>query len=499
MRTGDEYLAGIHAPRDVWLDGAHVPDVTAEPSFAGCLQTLAQLYDMQHEPAHRDELTFIGDDGDRVGMSFLAPRNQADIRRRHEAVRVWADASCGFMGRSPDYVNAALMAFASAQDWFAEDDGRFGADVRFGENVQSYFEYCRGRDLFLAHASINPQVHRLVPLHKQVEPHVHLRVERETHDGLVLSGAKLIGTSAPLADELLVFPLPGLVPGDEQYTPAFAIPTATPGLRFVCRDAFHSAGSDSPLTQQFDEPDAICVFEEVLVPWNRVFSYGDVERANSLWDVTDARIHTAHQGMVRTIAKANLLVAIAIGLAEHAETDSVLHVQEMLGELLGYVEMTKGAVALSEQEAEQTPRGTWRPAAAPLLALRYHFPRMCSRMVEVIQIVGGASLLIAPGDAQLHGSSDLEHQLEQLFVGATGGTDATTARLALLRLARNATSDLYGQRQMLFERYNAGDPVRLAAQFFKQSRRNPDLREALHTALKPPTARAAEHRLSIQG
>jgi 4-hydroxyphenylacetate 3-monooxygenase/anthranilate 3-monooxygenase (FAD)/4-hydroxyphenylacetate 3-monooxygenase len=215
-------------------------------------------------------------------------------------------------------------------------------------------------------------------------------------------------------------------------------------------------GTQSPFSASFDEPDALCVFEDAVVPWERVLFYGDVARGNELWDVTGAREHTAHQGMVTSLAKAELMVGMAIALAEDSGVSEHLHVQEMLGEAIGYLELARGCVARAEAEAGPSPYDIWHPSLAALLALRYHFPTMYRRMIEIVQRIGGASLVIAPNPAEMPATD-----VERYFASPVGGSGVD--RAALLRLAWEATGDGFGQRQLQFEMYNAGDPVRLAA------------------------------------
>lgn len=457
IRTGEQYRNGLLDGREVWIRGDRVDDVTSHPALMYSVESIARLYDMQYEARYQHLLTYRDDDAAQVyPLSYLIPRTADDLRRRRRAFKCAADATCGLMGRSPDFLNVAVTAFATAADFFGRND------PRYAENIRRYFDHCRDHDVFLAHATINPQTDRSKASAEQTDPFVHLGVVRETSDGIVVRGAKMISTLAPIADELLVFPLPRYAPGDERYTMAFAIPLASPGLRLVCREPFGQDSRnlfDHPLAR-FDEMDATCVFDDVFVPWERVFLFGDVESANALYDATTARHHTGHQGITRGVSKAELLVGIAITLAQSAKTDGFLHVQEMLGELIGQLELARGAVLLAEDRATLSNWGVMCPDVAPIQAVRYHFPRMCSRMLEVIQILGGGSLLSTPAEADLEESSD--HGVGRFF---GGGDDVSgRERVRLLKLAWDATGDSFGQRQQQYERYHSGDPVRLAAQ-----------------------------------
>jgi 4-hydroxyphenylacetate 3-monooxygenase oxygenase component len=458
LRTGREYIEGLRSPRNVWVRGRLVEDVTEYVGFRGCIGSVARLFEEQHEPAMRETLTFARHPGpERASMSLITPRSRADLRRRGAATAAWAELSFGFIGRGPEYMNTAVATFGAAAEWFAEPDPQLGS------NVSQYYEYCLSHNPCVAHAAIPPASDRSRASHDQRDQFVHLGVVREVSEGLVVRGAKLIGTMSPIADELVVFPLPGLRPGDEAYAVAFAIPAITPGLRIVCRDPVHvddGTAGQRDFDARFDEPDGMCIFEDVVVPWERVFAYGDVARANALWDETTARQHTAHQGLARALVKARWMVALAVTIAEDSGARAHLHVQEMLGELIGYVELLAGCLERAESNSAPSRFGVWTPDVTALQAFRYEFPRMYKRIVEVIQVVGGASLINAPSPGSM-----AEEDLDRFFTAPPGRS--SSERAALLRLGWTVTGAAFGQRQLLFERYNAGDPVRLAAQQHK--------------------------------
>jgi aromatic ring hydroxylase len=201
----------------------------------------------------------------------------------------------------------------------------------------------------------------------------------------------------------------------------------------------------------------------VVVPWGRVFLHGDVSRGNALFEQTHLQSHTGHQTAIRGLAKCRLLAGLAVALARTVKTDGFLHVAEQLGELLGYLPLIEGAILLSEQNAETIGQGQVRPAYAPLQALRYHLPRFYERMVQVTQVLGAGGLLINPMQADLQ--SEIAADIERYYRGAD--VDAPE-RIRLFKLAWDATGTQFGQRQLQYERYYAGDPVRTAATLYRR-------------------------------
>ncbi|MCH7746350.1 MAG: 4-hydroxyphenylacetate 3-monooxygenase, oxygenase component, partial [Chloroflexi bacterium] len=150
-RTGKEYIAGLQRePREVWIDGERVEDVTAHAALKRGAESIAALYDMQHEPALRDEMTYESPTtGDRVGLSFLTTRTIDDLERRRQMMTHWARSSGGMLGRSPDYLNASIMAQAAASKFFAQNR------PEFADNIQNYYEHIRENDLALTHTLVN--------------------------------------------------------------------------------------------------------------------------------------------------------------------------------------------------------------------------------------------------------------------------------------------------------------------------------------------------------
>jgi 4-hydroxyphenylacetate 3-monooxygenase oxygenase component len=460
VRAGAAYIAGLKQhPRDVWIQGRHVTDVTADPVFRRPIETIARLYDIQTDPEHSAEMTYcVEETGELAGMAFMVPRTTDDLAKRRKAVKRWADATFGMVGRSPDFLATTLMAFSESAEFFAR-----GGDS-FADNVIAYYKYCRDHDLFLTHAIVNPQVDRSRASSEQSDAFIHLGVVDETAEGLIVRGAKMLATHGPIADELLVYPTPGSRTGDERYIVAFGIPLSTPGVRLICREPFDDGRLsewDHPLGARFEEPDAMVVFDDVLIPWSRVFLHGDIILGNQLIVQANLRNHTGHQSAIRALAKAQFVTGVTIAVTRSVKTDVFLHVQEQLGELLGHLQLIEGAIVISEVNAEETGHGSVRPAYNSLQALRYHFPKIYERMVQVTQVLGAGGLLINPMEADL--ASDISGDIERYYQGA--GIEARR-RIRLSKLAWDVTGTQFAQRMLQYERYYAGDPVRLGAAFY---------------------------------
>ncbi len=346
-RTGRQYLTGLREQeREVWIGGERVKDVTTHPGLAGGARAIAALYDMQCDPKLRDEMTYTSPTtGDPVGLSFIQPRTQEELVARRVMMLNWARSTCGMMGRSPDFMNVTFAAWGAAADYWGR--GR----PEFGTNMRRYYEFIRENDLVLTHSLINLQRSRNVTAQYKLEEGTALRAVRETSRGLVVHGARVLATLGPISDEIAVYS-PRLGQYSEDHSPfalAFSIPCGTPGLRFLCRDSFDQGRShfDHPLGSRFEEMDCVVFFDNVEVPWDRVFLYGDVNLLNGAAGGTHYSAHSSHQGAAKNLAKCEFVLGIALLMTEALGSKHLPHTEERIGELMLTTTLTRALMRAS--------------------------------------------------------------------------------------------------------------------------------------------------------
>ena len=451
-RTGAQYLDGLRGPREVWFDGKRVGDVTEHPVLGPAARTLAELYDLQCASEHRDRLTYPSPStGQPVSLAFIQPRTVDDLVRRRVMFKAWADCHGGLLGRTPDYLNAMVTGLASARPYF----GRNGPE--YGERIVAYYELCRENDLCATHTFVDPQVNRARMQGEQADPDVPLHIVGESKDGLVMSGARMLATLAPYADELMVFPSPSRThPTDApRYAFAFAVPMAIPGLKFICRESFHAGGmpADHPLAARFDEMDAVAVFDQVVVPWERVFLKGDIGLCNGLFRFTNAFVHAIHQFTTKNLAKAELVLGVASLVAETIGRTGLSQYQQLLGEIVDAVETLRAFLRAAEADGVMDQHGDFVPNPEALFSARTFFPRVYPRLIEILQLVGSGGLMATPSERDL-AAPEIGGDIERYFQSATlMGHD----RVRLFRLAWDLACSSFAGRQVLYERFFGGD------------------------------------------
>jgi len=464
-RSGQAYVDSLKtcAPC-VYLGGRRVADVTAEPVFQEPIRAIAEQYNMQLAPAYRDVMTYPSPStGEPVSTSFLVPYTRDDLVKKRKHFKLRADHNFGFMGRAPDFMNQFVTGWHLIADRFAR------AGARFGDNATRYYEYVREGDLFLTHMLINPQIDRAKTSAQQEDPFLHLGRVGDTRDGIVVRGAKMLGTMAPITEEVAVIPFGGVPPGDDAYALAFAIPTATPGLTFICRETVAPGPRsrfDHPLSSRFEEMDCIAVFDDVLVPWDRVMvdgSPGSGDIINGLGADFAALLNV--QTSARMLSQLEFFCGLAMKVADAIGITGFLHVQEKLGEMLSQMEIARAVFYGSEAMAQRLPGGVWLPGGPGLRAFHLQTGKVYSRFVEIVQTLAAGGFFYAPTEADL-ASPEVRPYIDRYVRGRAGVT--AEERVALFKLAWDATGDSFAQRMAQYVRFYSGDPIRLTAGFYMQ-------------------------------
>lgn len=466
-RTGEQYINGLKAANNnVWIHGKRVSDVTEHPALRNVVRSMANLLDLQHEKA--DRMLYTSDTtGNQVGLSFITPKTKEDLVRRREMFTEWARYTGGMMGRTPDYLNTSVMAFGTAESFFAQ------SDPMFAENARNYYHYCRENDVTLTHTLIHPQTNRSKKQSEQKDPYLSARIVDKNKDGIVIKGARLLATLGGVTDEIVVFPstLNKAASEDDPYAMAFAIPNNTEGLKFLCRESFDQGRNqwDHPLSSRFEESDAIVVFDNVLVPWDRVFVGGSSDICNRTYVETNAIVHMAHQVVAKNTVKTEFVLGIILSMMDAIGIDVFPHVKEKASEVMLILETMKSHLFRAEQNASVDKYGNMTPDFAPLNAARNWFPKMYQRMVEIVRILGASGLMGIPTeqDFEAEDIGELVHRYTQ------GANINGYERVQLFRLAWDVCMSSFGGRQALYEYYFFGDPARMSNIYFDGFNKEP--------------------------
>ncbi|MFK0314348.1 4-hydroxyphenylacetate 3-hydroxylase family protein [Pseudomonas sp. NPDC090233] len=447
-RTGKQYLSAVDDGREVFINGECITRHSQHPAFRGAVESVAQLYDYQ--ASNPQEMTFETDQGLQISKAWELPERAEQLVGRAHASLAWARQSMGWLGRSPDHVSAALAGMMTHLEVFeAYSPDRAAA-------LKAYFEYARDRDLYLTYTIVNPQGDRSrSPGEHERNLYHTLGVVKETDAGIIVKGAKMLGTAAVLADELLVGVQNPLKAGvDDRYALSFAMPLNAPGIRILSRNSYAEGKNsfDHPLSSRFDENDALIYFDDVLVPWERVFVYRDTAMCRRQFHGTAAEVLMDTQSLARLTAKLHFLTGLAQRMTEITGVSDFPAVREILGELACNTLMIEGLFKALVHCPVQ--HGKYQvPDKKHLYMCQAVAQTVYPKFIEAIRKLAGGGVIMLP--SSIH---DLSHPQARELIEQTQYSSIATPleRVQLMKLAWDAIGSEFGSRHLQYEMFYSG-------------------------------------------
>ncbi|MEK3919618.1 4-hydroxyphenylacetate 3-hydroxylase family protein [Paenibacillus sp. FSL K6-2393] len=460
---GDTFISSLEDGRRVWLEGQQVKNISEHAAFKGTLSTIRQLFNMLDDPLQREQVGYALEGQERYAhSSFLIPHTAAELNKRSQSFAVWSSSTNGMMSRLSDYARSMVTG------WYAARHELSDLDPQFADKISTYYHEARDRDLFLTTAIIDPQIDRSSGLDDQRIAERFLHVVKETSEGIVVRGAKMIATGAPYTHDFLIFSFLQFQTRHQKHAHVLIVPANSPGLHIVCRESFADARErNHPLSARYDEMDAVLFFDDVLIPWERVLLYGDSDKVLKLRGNRTANGLAFHQNVVRFVAKLEFVTGVAFAVAESIGVTGFLHIQEKLGELLTQIDVIKALIIAAEAKAVPDAAGVLVPDLTYVETARNLGTKYYPRAVEILQQVGAGGFVQTPsGIEDFYGP--ISEFMHLYFEGAAVSAEK---KVELFKLAWDLIGSPLGARHLLYEKFYAGDPIRgLASHYIRHDK-----------------------------
>jgi 4-hydroxyphenylacetate 3-monooxygenase len=448
-KTGAEHITSLKDGRSVYLDGELVGDVTEHPAFRNAVHSAAALYDFQASPENLEFMTFRPNGSNRrVNRAWQMPRSYEEMVQRRKALQAWAEQSCGYFGRSPDHLASSLVGQCMGIDVFRKHC------VERAKAFADYFDFASRNDLFLTYVIINPQAERGKAWGEQDEDLV-ARIVDEDASGVTIRGAKMLGTSSIMANEVFVANLQPLKAGEEALAFSCALPMNAKGLRVLSRKSYeqHAVSLyDNPLSSRFDENDALMYFDDVKVPWERLFVHRDPDMCRAQFHDTQGHAYQNYQAQIRLSVKISFLAGVARRVTEAIGTINIPSVSEQLGMLAAEVGMVNAM--LSGMEASGTQLGEWYvPNKHFMYSAQVLTQDLYPRVIRTIRELAGGALIMLPSSVLDFGNPEMTAIINKTQRSATM---APEQKVKFLKAAWDAVGSEFGSRHTQYEMFYAG-------------------------------------------
>ena len=450
--TGQEFLESLRDGREIWIYGERVRDVTTHPAFRNPARMVARLYDALHEPATRHILTCATDTGSGgyTHKFFRAPTSAADLVDARDAIAAWSRLTYGWMGRSPDYKAAFLATLGANADFYAPHQ----------DNARRWYRAAQERVLYMNHALVHPPVDRHRPPDEVADVYVH--VEKETDAGLVVSGAKVVATGSALTHYNFIGHPSTAAVKKKEFSLTFLAPMDTPGVKLICRPSYAMTAEvmgspfDYPLSSRLDENDAILVLDQALVPWENVFIYEDVEKANAFFPNSGFFPRAMLQGCTRLAVKLDFIAGLVLKAVATVGSSEMRHVQASVGELIAWRNLFWGLSDAMARVPVPWAGATVLPNPEYAQAYRLFSTVAYPQVKELIESILGSGLIYQNSHAVDFQTPELRPYLDRYLRGSNGAS--AVERIKLMKLLWDAVGTEFGGRHELYERNYAGAP-----------------------------------------
>jgi 4-hydroxyphenylacetate 3-monooxygenase len=449
IKTGAQHTASLKDGREVFLDGKLVKDVTTHPAYTRAVASVAKMFDFHSAPENAELMTFATETGTRANRIWQLPKSYEDLVTRRKGLEAWTELHAGFLGRAPDHVASCIAGMYMGLDQFeAYDKARANA-------LADYYRYARDNDLYLTYVIINPQADRSKNAAGQADPFLSAAIVDRDAEGITVRGAKMLATGGIMANEVFVTCIQPLQPGEEKYALSFAIPMNAKGLKVLSRKSYEAASPsvfDNPLASRFDENDAVLYFDDVKVPWDRIFIVDDIAMTAKQFHATPAHVYQNYQAQIRLSVKVRFLAGLARRIAEVNGILNFPQVREILGQLAAEVGMVEAFV--TAMEAKGTHYGPYFiPHRHTLYAAQTMAQQLYGKLITTLRELAGGGLIMLPSSVHDYENPELAALIRKTQQSPAASADE---RVKFFKLAWDAVGSEFASRHAQYEMFYAG-------------------------------------------
>jgi 4-hydroxyphenylacetate 3-monooxygenase len=448
IRTGRQYLDSIRDDREVYINGGRVADVTQHSMLKPLIGIRARIYDMQHEAATRGILAY-DHEGEWNAVANKLPHTQSDWHEKRRATDTVLDAIGGVVTRVGDETVGEMWSLYDGQDVLNQVDPQFSA------NIRTHIDAVLKGDPFHVSANTDPKGDRSKPPQEQ-DPDMLLHVVKETDAGIIVRGAKY-ETAAPYANQAFVKPTNANWGSAalSDYAVGFICDLGSPNLKFICRTGFsgRAPAADYPLSNKFDEIDALVIFDDVLIPWENVLFYRHTQAAAFI----RATLHrySAFAFVQRILKFADMMIGAALFNVRQTGLEKQQAVQEKLSELAVYREGINAHLTAAIALAEKSPGGLLMPNQSLLYTGRVLACSQLHHMMHIARELCGGQICVTPDQAAFE-SPQTKPWLEKFY--SVNESWIAEDRRKLLAFARDLLNSDYAGHRLTFQLFAQSPP-----------------------------------------
>lgn len=441
LRTPQQYVDSLKDNRTVFYRGEQVTDVTSHPVIKKAVHHACIDFEMAEDPAYRD-LAVVTEGGDQYSRYFKIPASTDDLLKRSQLIEAATALGKTLVVLVKEIGTDALFALHRVS---RQVDTKYETD--YYRRVEAFYRHCRDNDLAISVAQTDVKGDRSAGPLNQPNPDMYTRIVERRPDGIVVRGAKIHTSCTTNVNELIVLPTRAMSEADKDYALAFAIPVDTPGLKLIASPYGGSPKSefDAPLSAERKMMETITIFDDVFVPWERVFLAGEHDFAGPLaLGFVEYHRFTAVSYKLPLV---DALIGSALLMADMNGISKAAHVRDKLIWLISYAETLRALTEMAAIRGAADEHGIFAPDALTTNMAKYHFAHHYHEALQHVQDIAGGMLVTGPGVEDF--ASPATGDLLRKYLGGRAGVDGEARTRAMNMVSDLTTGDFGGYHAVL--------------------------------------------------
>ncbi len=443
LKSPEEYKASLRDGRAVYYRGERVEDVTTHPHLSLAVDHASIDYRVAEDENYRELATVKGPDGELISRYYHLPRNADDLLKRSKLIEITTRLGGTLVILIKEIGTDALFALHLVAK---KTDEKFGTS--YFERVQKFFAHCRANDLAVAVAQTDVKGDRSLSPTEQEHPDYYVHIVDENSKGIVVRGAKAHTSVSINANEIIVLPTRNFNEQDRDYAVAFAVAPDTPGLKLISSPYAESDSRnefDFPISSKHKMIETLTVFDDVFVPWERVFMKGEWQMAGPLAK-TFVEFHR-FTAISYKLPLVDLLLGSSELIADYNGTERASHIRDKITWLVSYAETLRALVKMAAVECKIVDLDIAVPNTLIVNMAKWHFAKNYHQSIAYVQDIAGGLLATAPGGDDLQ-SAEIGAYVRK-YMGGRRGIDGEKRLKAMNLIKELTTTDFGGYQAVL--------------------------------------------------
>ena len=453
IKTKEEYIESLRElDLEVYLFGERVENPVDHPIIKPSMNSVAATYDLANKPEYEDLMTATSHlTGEKINRFTHIHQSTEDLVKKVKMQRLLGQktASCFQRCVGMDAINALeIVTYEIDQEM----------DTDYHDRFEEYLKYCQKEDLTMDGAMTDPKGDRSKRPHQQEDPDLYLHIVDQDEEGITVKGAKVHQTGALNSHEIIVMPTIAMKEEDSEYAVSFSIESDAEGVFYIygrqsC-DARKLEGGDIDVgNANYGGQEALMIFDDVFIPWERVFMCGEYQFAGRLVELF-AGYHRQSYGGCK-VGVGDVLIGAAANMAEYNGVAGASHIKDKLTEMIHLNETLYSSGIACSAEGCESSSGTYVIDLLLANICKQNVTRFPYDIARIAEDLAGGLMVTMPSEKDYR-DPELGQYIEKYLKGKDD--IPTEHRMRMLRLIENITLGTSAVGYRTESMHGAGSP-----------------------------------------